>query len=222
MNNFLKKIIWFVFVIPAIYLVFVWNRMPDQVATHFNINGTPDKYGNKDQFVFGIGILTVVNILIYLLLTNVYSIDPKKYTAENKDRLTKIAFTVTAFMVFVSCIVINAGIAGSFKLNIRYVFSSMGFFWAIIGNYMHNIKPNYFAGFRLPWTLKNEDNWKKTHALGGKLWFGGGLAIAAICLLVPIKWVTPLFFIVLTIMMGIPVVYSFGLYKLQKKQTRRN
>lgn len=217
MSNFLRKIIWVVFTIPFIYLAIIWNKMPEKVATHFNINGIPDKYGDKDEFILMIAILTVVNIVIYLILTNVYKIDPKKYAADNKSRLQKIAFTVTIFIVLVSCFAVYAGISGSLKLNIRYMFSLMGFFWAIIGNYMHNIRPNYFAGFRLPWTLESEDNWKKTHALAGKLWFTGGLAIAFICLVLPMGWVIPVFFVILTIMTCIPIIYSFSLYKKQKK-----
>ncbi|MDQ2752120.1 MAG: SdpI family protein, partial [Bacteroidota bacterium] len=34
-----------------------------------------------------------------------------------------------------------------------------------MGNNFYNIKPNYFAGYRLPWTLESEENWRKTHHL---------------------------------------------------------
>jgi uncharacterized membrane protein len=53
----------------------------------------------------------------------------------------------------------------------------MGAFFAVLGNYMHSIKPNYFVGFRTPWTLESEDNWRKTHQLVSKVWVPGGLLI---------------------------------------------
>ena len=68
------------------------------------------------------------------------------------------------------------------EIGMRYVFAGVGLLLCLIGNYMHTIKPNYFAGLRLPWTLNNEDNWRKTHLLAGKLWFVGGLVIAILCL----------------------------------------
>jgi uncharacterized membrane protein len=81
---------------------------------------------------------------------------------------------------------------------------------------MHNIKPNYFAGFRLPWTLENEDNWRKTHLLGGKLWFVGGLFIAVICLLLPPVASMVAFFTIMFTVVLIPAIYSYRLYKKQK------
>jgi len=82
-----------------------------------------------------------------------------------------------------------------------------------MGNYMHTIKPNYFAGLRLPWTLNNEDNWRKTHLLAGKLWFIGGLVIAILCLVVPGTAAIVLFFIATIVLILVPVIYSYRLYK---------
>jgi uncharacterized membrane protein len=81
---------------------------------------------------------------------------------------------------------------------------------------MHNIKPNYFAGIRLPWTLENEENWKKTHLLAGKLFFAGGLLIAILCLLTPVIISIILFITITIIVTIIPGVYSYRLYKKQK------
>jgi len=94
--------------------------------------------------------------------------------------------------------------------------SLSGLLFAIMGNYMSTIKPNYFAGIRLPWTLENADNWKKTHALAGRIWFGGGLLLAIICLFLPPAVAFVAFFISLTLMILIPCIYSYNLYKKQK------
>ncbi|HKZ67411.1 MAG TPA: SdpI family protein [Chitinophagaceae bacterium] len=78
---------------------------------------------------------------------------------------------------------------------------------------MHTIKPNYFAGIRVPWTLNNEENWRKTHLLAGKLWFVGGLVIALVCLLLPANISIITFFTLTMILVVIPIVYSYRLYK---------
>ena len=33
---------------------------------------------------------------------------------------------------------------------------------------MHSIKPNYFVGMRLPWTLESEANWRSTHQFASR------------------------------------------------------
>ena len=90
-------------------------------------------------------------------------------------------------------------------------------FLAFMGNYMKNIKSNFFIGIRTPWTLDNKEVWKKTHELAGKVWFYTGLIVAIVLLFLPEKlmiWITlPVFAIIVLI----PVVYSYILFnKIQK------
>ena len=216
MNTILKKIVWFIMLIPALYLGLVWNKIPQQVATHYDLQGTPDRFGSKDEFLVMAIVLILANALTYLLLTNIYRIDPKKYAAENKGRLQRIGFIVVVFITGVICLLIYSAVSGSLKMSMGLIFAGVGLLFAAIGNYMPNLKPNYFAGLRLPWTLENEDNWRKTHAMAGKLWFGGGLLLAVICLFTPPITTFIIFFTVTLIIVIIPCIYSYKLYRKQK------
>jgi uncharacterized membrane protein len=81
---------------------------------------------------------------------------------------------------------------------------------------MHSIKPNYFIGFRIPWTLENEENWRKTHYLVSKVWVAGGILMAVCSLLAsPIMGIIA-FGIILLAMIVVPIVYSYQLYKNQQ------
>ena len=91
MNSILKKMIGPIMAIPAVYLALVWNKLPEKVAVHFDLKGNPDRFGNKSELLLTTILLVAMNVLVYLILTNIYRIDPKKYAAENKDRLLKIA-----------------------------------------------------------------------------------------------------------------------------------
>ena len=216
MNKFLTRISWIIIVVPFIYLAVVWNRLPEKIATHFDIHGNADKYSNKNEFLLFMVIMGVVSIGLYFLLPNIYRIDPKKFAAENKGRLQKIAFALVIFLAALQCFIIYTGVAGTVKLDVRFLFAFIGVFWAVIGNYMNNIKPNYFAGFRLPWTLENAENWKQTHHIAGKLWFAGGLLIAAICFFTPTNVSIIAFVTVALIITVIPVIYSYRFYRKQK------
>ncbi|MGZ8557528.1 MAG: SdpI family protein [Chitinophagaceae bacterium] len=214
MNKYFKILIWPIAAIPLIYLLVTWNSLPEKVAMHFDLQGQPDRYGNKNELLLMAAILAAVSIGLFFLLSNIYRIDPKKYAAENKDRLIRMAFVISIFMSALSCFIIYSSAKEGFQLGIRYVFAGVGLLICFIGNYMHTIRPNYFAGIRVPWTLNNEDNWRKTHLLAGRLWFAGGLVIAVACLLLPDTVSMIAFFIMMMILVIIPVVYSYRLYKV--------
>jgi uncharacterized membrane protein len=217
MNTLLKRIVWLVIIAPAVYLAVIWNKIPAKIATNFDAKGNPDEYGNKAQLWIGIGVIAVVGAIIYFLLTYIYRFDPKKHAAENKDRMLRIAFVIVLFMSVVSFTLIHSSASeGGIRFNIHFVFATSGFLWAIMGNYMHNIKPNYFAGFRLPWTLENEENWRKTHLIGGKLWFAGGLIIGITWLFSSTTAGLIVTLPLILIMLIVPFVYSYRLHKKQK------
>lgn len=213
MNKYFKILIGPIAAIPLLYLFVIWKSLPEKIAMHFDLQGHPDRYGNKTELLVMTGVLALVSIGLFFLLSNIYKIDPKKYAVENKDRLTRMAFVISIFMSALSCFIIYSSAKEGFELGIRYVFAGVGLLICFIGNYMHNIKPNYFAGIRVPWTLNNEENWRKTHLLAGKIWFTGGLALSLLCLLLPDKISLIVFFTLTMILVIIPVVYSYRLYK---------
>ena len=213
MDKFLKRVIWLFIIAPAAYLAIVWNTIPQKVAMHANLKGEVDRYGSRNELITMTLILIVVNVAIYLLLPQVYRIDPKRYAAENKSRLYRIAFAVSVFISGVLCLLIYSSIHENFKLSTRFILAGVGLLFAVIGNYMYNIKPNYFAGIRLPWTLHNDENWRKTHLLGGKLMFGGGLLIAVICLFTSFYLSMIILFSILSLIILITCIYSYNLYK---------
>lgn len=216
MNKILNRIVWSIMLVPPAYLAIVWKKLPASVPLHFDFRGNADRYGNKKELLISVLILSAVSLLVYLLLKNIYRIDPKRYAAENKDRLLRIGFAVTVFMSAINCMIIYSGVNSSSGFSVGLIFGATGLLFAIIGNYMPNIKPNYFAGIRLPWTLENPDNWKKTHALAGKLWFSGGLIMAITCLLIPSKMAFIFFIVITAVITIIPCIFSYRLYKRNK------
>ena len=150
---------------------------------------------------------------VYLLLPQVYRIDPKRYAVENKSRLYRIAFAVSVFIAAVLCLLIYSSIHENIKFSTRLILGGLGLLLAVVGNYMYNIKPNYFAGIRLPWTLNNDENWKNTNLLGGKLMFAGGLLIAVICLFTSFLLSMILLFAILFLIILITCIYSYNLYR---------
>lgn len=217
MNIFFRRIIWLIMLIPAIYLAIIWKTIPEKVPMHFDLKGNVDRYGTKHEFLVLIAMLTVINVAAYLAVSNIYKIDPRKGASLNKDRMKRMAFAVSVYLSAIWVMLIYQIMHNDVTLMMKFVFVAMGLLFALLGNYMYNIQPNYFAGIRLPWTLESEDNWRKTHHLAGRLWFFGGLAFGIVALLLNKKStsivVTPL----IAILVIIPIIYSYNLYKKSKR-----
>jgi uncharacterized membrane protein len=217
MNKLLNRLIWLVALVPAAYVAVIWNKLPEKVAMHFDINGNPDRYGNKTELVGVTLLLFIISIGVYYLMLNIYRIDPKRYAKENSPRFQKIGFTVAVFLSALTTFIIYSATHNGARMDINLVLAGVSVLLAVIGNYMPNLKPNYFAGMRLPWTLENPDNWRATHALAGKIWFLGGLGLSVICFLLPQKAAFIVFITAVMLMVMIPAVYSWRFYQKQKK-----
>lgn len=59
----------------------------------------------------------------------------------------------------------------------RVLAFAIGVLFVVLGNYTPKTQQNWVAGIRLPWTLKDADNWRVTHRWAGRLMMIAGLAI---------------------------------------------
>lgn len=217
MNKQMTRLVWLVALFPVIYIILIWKQLPEKVAMHFDINGEPDRYGNKTELALMTGILFVLSVGVYYLLANINRIDPKRYAMENTSRFRKIGFAVAVFMSGLTCFIIYSSINGGSKIDTSLILAAVSFLLAVIGNYMPNLKPNYFAGMRLPWTLEDPENWKATHALAGKIWFIGGILLGIGCFVLPAKAAFVVFMTGVAAMVLIPAVFSWRFYMNKKK-----
>ena len=199
--------------LPLAYLAFVYDSLPQTVAVHFDFELKPDRMGNKSELWWATGVVAGVSIVTYFLLNNIHRIDPKRKNAAPSAIFHKLAFGLVIFIAAINFMIIRMAQGDTVLQN--FVFPLLGVMLAFIGNYMVHIKPNYFAGFRLPWTLNNNENWRKTHQLGGRLWFAGGLLIAVVSLFLPTEAAFIFFLAAITLMVAIPLVYSYRLFKKQ-------
>ena len=81
----------------------------------------------------------------------------------------------------------------------------------LIGNYLPKTKQSYTMGIKLPWTLHSEENWNRTHRMAGFLWVIGGTLMVLISLLH--LWQVWMMLVIITVMVLVPTVYSYLLYK---------
>lgn len=195
--------------IPFIYLGIIWNQLPDSVPMHWNIRGEIDRYGPKSQ----VWILPAITSgLIYLILLVAPAIDPKKKIAQMGRKYDQLKFALVASMSALACVIIYMIQQGESAGTTPFLVI-VGMLIAVLGNYMKTVQPNYFIGIRTPWTLEHPEVWEKTHRLGGKIWFAGGILMIVLAFLTGSQWQLYLILGLPIILAVIPLVYSYQEYR---------
>ena len=195
--------------LPFIYLGYVWNELPSKVPMHWNIKGEIDRYGDKSELII---IPFLLPLLVYLIFLVVPKIDPKNKLNKMGGKLQAIKFLLTTLMSILALFIIYTAKNQSFT-NPNNIVIIIGVLFIVIGNYFKTIKPNYFIGIRTPWTLENETVWKKTHKLGGKMWFIGGILIVILSLILNKSLSFTIFMIITGVITIIPIAYSYLIYR---------
>ena len=202
--------------VPIAYLAYNYNALPQVVPTHFDLEGKANGFSDKREMWFIVSFLSALSAGIYFLIKNLPKIDPKKTARLSVHAFNKISIAIVILLSALNILIIYSGINGSVMLN-KLLFPFLGLFFVYMGNMMHSIKPNYFVGIRVPWTLENEDNWRATHQFGGKLWFIGGIIITLSTLLFPLKSGSIIFMCGIGCLGIIPVIYSYIYFKKHKQ-----
>lgn len=197
-----------IIVVSFILAIFLYPRMPEQMASHWNSQGEVDDYMTKFWGLFLMPIISVVSFILFLLIPR---LDPLK---KNIDKFRKyydnfiVLFMAFLFYVYLLTIFFNLG----FRFNMtEMILPAFAILFVYVGVLLENAKKNWFIGIRTPWTLSNDKVWDKTHKLSGTLFKVAGLFMvggmffneyAFLFLLIPL--------IVICI---VPIVYSYVEYK---------
>lgn len=195
----------FIILLPFVYLAYIWKSLPDKVPIHWNIEGEIDGWGNKEELVL---VVFLLSVLIYVLLLAAPIIDPKKKIKKMGNKFYHLKFLMVLFMSLLAIFILYS-VQNQSLYNIKVIYALVGFLIVALGNYFPTLKPNYFIGIRTPWTLENELIWKETHSLVGKLWFFGGAMLILAVLLLPAKASFFTFIAGVLILIVVPVVFSF-------------
>ena len=73
------------------------------------------------------------------------------------------------------------------------------------------------CGSYLTWTLDDEENWRKTHRLGGFIWSIGGLVMLISAFLFSSMVCGIILFAIMPFLMLVPIVYSYLLFRKKDK-----
>jgi len=192
--------------------IYFYPQLPDKIPTHWNFKGEIDGYSGK---LTGAFLIPVMNIIMYGLFIFMPVLDPKKENYKLFES-TYIYFRYLFHIFFLGMhgLIIAAALGYNVDTG-RLVTLAVSLLLMLMGNVMGRLKHNYFVGIKTPWTLANEEVWRKTHRLGAVIWTGGGLAGVIISLLrLSMGWA---FIAIIAVMTFIPIVYSYVLFNRLEK-----
>lgn len=187
------------------YALLNYSKLPDQLPAQFSITGKVNTYWSKSSLI---AFFSFMGILFPLGMQFMRTIDPKR---ENYNKFQS-AYKMIRLAVAVICDValvlsVSYGLDQQFAAG-KWAMVSVGILFAVIGNFMPQIRDNYFMGVRTPWTLANPEVWRKTHRFSGIMWVAGGLLIA-IGAFMPKTLSVSMIIAALLLVIVLPYVYSW-------------
>ena len=193
---------------------FLWNRLPDQMASHWNENDQVDGYMPKFWGVFLMPLVTLGMLALFLVIP---SIDPLKANiAQFRGTFNTFIALIIAFMLYMHGLTLAWSLGyQSFKMSMAML-PFMGVLFIFIGTLMRKAKRNFFIGIRTPWTLSSDRVWDETHRLGAILFMASGVLaiIGAFFGGMTAFW---LMFVPLIGSAVFLIVYSYVLYQRETK-----
>lgn len=141
-----------IFVLMYIFVIVIfYNKMLDQLPTHWGLNGQVDSFASK------------LKVLV---------------------------------------------LDGNVNKSIQLSWNSTGLLLILFGKFLPKLKNNYVVGIKLPWTLNSDENWRRTHRLGGFTYvIGGSIILIGGLIFIELLQVTGIILVVIP-----PILYSFYLY----------
>ncbi|MBQ6928610.1 MAG: SdpI family protein [Oscillospiraceae bacterium] len=191
--------------LPMLVGLAVYGRLPERMATHWGLHGEVNGWSSRAFAVFGLPlIVAALNVAVYFGM----NADPKRGNMSPALRLV-CQWICPVVSVLAGGLTIAWGLGYELRIE-RIMPIFVGLVFVIIGNYLPKTKQSYTLGIRLPWTLNSEENWNRTHRLAGFLWVLGGLYFIVMSF---VGWTPAGFLVPVLLMVLIPAVYSYMLYK---------
>ena len=153
--------------------VFLWNQLPEQMASHWNANDEVDGTMPKFWGVFLMPIVTLGMLALFIFIPNM---DPLKANiVEFRETFNLFIVFFVTFMLYVHILTLIWSLGyNNFKMSTALL-PIIGLMFIFIGYMLRKARRNFFIGIRTPWTLSSDTVWSKTHQLGSILFMLSGV-----------------------------------------------
>ena len=231
----MKKIMWVISFISLIGTVIVLQFMPDRIPMHYDMAGNIDRWGSKyESLIFP--MLILATSLLWTLMIKYFEKKEQKATDEKERAAAKtnakvikivgvsVAAMFTIMQGFIMYGSYHEAISGANKQTIdtsKVATILMGIIFIALGSFMTKTRINGAVGFRVRWSMYNDNTWRKSNRFAATMiMIVGGLTIitAAVMRNSFGSMMIMLGYLFFSIIMTL--IYAHGVYKTEIAEER--
>ena len=200
--------------LPILFGIIVWDKLPEQMAIHWGVGGNPDHFVPAALAVFALPVFLFIMNWVCILVT---CLDNK--TRNQNPKIINATFWIMPVLsLYVNGIMYAT--AFGMDVNVKLIVAPLvGIGLIVIGNILPKSTLNRTFGIKIKWTLASEENWTATHRFAGKLWVICGL-VSLLGVFFTDFYLMIFLPILLLVVAVVPMVYSYRLYKKQLHEGR--
>ena len=176
----IKKAMWIISFIALAGTAIVLQFMPDQVPMHYDAVGNIDRWGSKyENLIFPVIILAMS--LFWTWFIRYYEKKAHKKADEkesagarsNAKVLGIVGLCMVAMYTVMQGFILygayNEVVSGATKWSVdigKVSVILMGIIFIVLGNFMTKTRINSTVGFRVSWSMYNDNTWRKSNRFG--------------------------------------------------------
>lgn len=193
--------------------VWLWDRLPLQMASHWNAADEVDGYTTR---FWGVFLMPLVSLVLAVLFWAIPLIDPlRENVARFRGMFNTFIVIVIAFLLYLHFLTLVYNLGVHFRMS-RLLLPAMGVLIYFAGELVRQAKRNWFIGIRTPWTLSDDRVWAETHRLGSILFKAAAGVIVVSAFLG--EWGIWVVLGSLLIASLVPLVYSYLLFERYRRE----
>lgn len=173
----MKKIKWKILIItiiatlaPIILGILFYNKLPDMMPVHFDINNEPNNYASKNFALFGIPAIMVC-LQIFLCVSS--DINSKQSGSSPKfETMAKLIIPMVSIVIYTSMLIFALGNEVEIRKIAMFI---IGIIMVLSGNYIPKISSEMNVRIHPRVLIENEKLWNKSKKIMGYTFFIMGL-----------------------------------------------
>lgn len=176
----MKKVMWAISFISLIGTAIVLQFMPDSVPMHYDAAGNIDRWGSKyENLIFPIIILAMslfwTLIMRYFKKKALEAADEKESASAkaNAKVLGIVGLCMAAMFTIMQGFILygaySEAVSGATQWTVdigKVSVILMGIIFIVLGNFMTKTRINSAVGFRVSWSMYNDNTWRKSNRFG--------------------------------------------------------
>src|SRR5687768_11300924 len=128
---------------PVVFLFLTWQSIPETFTVKFEFSNSFERIQNRSDLLTAVITIAVSSVLLYFLMRNLKTIDPKVDESTPQSSFHKFGLIITLFLVIMNYFLILSSKNG-WIINTSVAIGFFGGLITLMGNYMNNLKQNYF------------------------------------------------------------------------------